>query len=170
MMLLAICGSPRSKNTEFMLRTALEKSGKDNELLLLREKNITLCDGCCSCEKTGKCHIKDDMETITEKLQKADSLLIGTPTYYDNVPGLLKNFIDRTNPLFKDLKLKGKKVGFAVTGEASLSSVNHALDVLRWFAEIHEMTVVGSVVAMDKHIKEEAVITELHKLGEKISK
>jgi multimeric flavodoxin WrbA len=169
-MLLAICGSPRNKNTTFMLRTVLEKVGKDKELLLLMEKNIKFCDGCCSCEQTGRCHIKDDMESVIKNLQRVDSVLIGTPTYYDNVPALLKNFIDRTNPLFKDLRLKDKKVGFAVTGEASFDSIDHALDVLRWFAVIHKMTIVGSVGVMDKHIRSKEVIDELHKLGEKLSK
>ena len=47
-----------------------------------------------------------------EDLVKADAIILGSPTYYGNMTGRLKSFIDKTNSIHG--KLKGK-VGGAFT-------------------------------------------------------
>jgi len=57
MKVVGICGSPRKGNTEWMLRKLLGGAAKakaETELILLREKNISWCDGCLSCEAGGE--------------------------------------------------------------------------------------------------------------------
>ena len=63
--------------------------------------NIAACKGCFACwQKTpGICCIKDDMQTVIEKLIDADLILWSFPLYYFNVPGILKNLIDRQLPM-----------------------------------------------------------------------
>jgi len=121
MKVLGICGSPRKGNTEWMLEKLLKevaKGGIETELILLRKVNIKGCDGCLSCEvggekRKGVCRIKDDMEQIYPKILAADALALGTPVYFEMLSGLLKNFMDRTCPIWT--KLAGKKVaGVAV--------------------------------------------------------
>jgi len=169
MKLLAICGSPRKGNTEFMLEKVLEGAGGvDKELVLLKDLDIKHCDGCCVCEKTEECHIKDDIQELLNKLKEADVILIGSPTYFDNVTGLLKDFIDRTLPLYPKFKLKNKKFGIISTGAGDKSSIRGTINNLIKFGEIMEMNLIGTVSANDKHIKDEAVISELKKLGEKL--
>lgn len=51
--ILAVCGSPRRGNTEWVLDRVLteaSQNGATTELLLLRELDIQMCDGCLSCE------------------------------------------------------------------------------------------------------------------------
>lgn len=117
MKLLAICGSPRKGgNTEILLNEALkgaEEKGAETELVLLAEKNIKFCAGCDDCG--FPCKIRDDMDEIFKKLVAADIIIIGTPVYYCNVSGTLKNFMDRCTCLtHPELKLKGK-IGGAVS-------------------------------------------------------
>lgn len=70
------------------------------ELILLREKNVQQCTGCDACYGTGKpCHINDDFAQIAEKLLKADLIVLATPNYFENVSGMMKTFIDRTDAL-----------------------------------------------------------------------
>jgi len=48
-------------------------------------------------------------------MQDCDVLVIGSPTY--DVCGQLRNFIDRTNSLYRDRRLAGRK-GVAVAVQA----------------------------------------------------
>lgn len=141
---LFISGSPRKGNTEFILKRIFDSFDREKELLLLREKNIKHCYGCLTCDKTKQCAIQDDMQGIYEKMIEADILVIGSPNYFDNVPGLLKDFIDRTNPFYETDKLKGKKLLTLIVGggekENSEKVVNYAL---KSFAKCHNLDIVG---------------------------
>lgn len=67
MNIIAVCGSPRKGNTEFVLKRILTKAeelGVKTELILLREKRIEFCDGCLSCAQ--------DIENNSESIKKID--------------------------------------------------------------------------------------------------
>jgi multimeric flavodoxin WrbA len=97
--ILGICGSPRKNgNVQIMLESALEaarEEGAETELILLGGKNIKPCDACESCEKTHRCHIKDDMQDIFPKLWQADGIIIGSPTYGLSISSQTRIFLDR---------------------------------------------------------------------------
>jgi multimeric flavodoxin WrbA len=58
------------------------------------------------------------MHEILEKTLQTDILVIGAPNYFENIPGLLKDFIDRTHPFYKTKLLKNKKlILITVSGE-----------------------------------------------------
>jgi multimeric flavodoxin WrbA len=153
MKVVGICGSPRKGNTEWMLRKLLEgitREGIETELILLREKVIKACDGCLSCETGGKqrkgiCRIQDDMQEIYPKLIEADGLALGTPVYFEMLSGLLKNFIDRTCPIWPRLELK-PIVGIAVAEE----SIGNVVENLWTFSSVCSMRWVGHVAALAK--------------------
>ena len=112
MKIIAICGSPRNGNTEQMLEWVLESckaAGATTELIPLRLLKISHCTGCDVCYGTGRpCTIQDDMENLIAKLIEADAMIIGSPNYFSNISGIMKDFIDRTNPLVDPPLLKGK--------------------------------------------------------------
>ena len=85
MKIIGIVCSPRvGGNTEILMQEAMsgaEEVGAETELIFIRDKNIRPCDGCCSCEVSGKCHIDDDMQEIYEKLLDSDGIIISAPTY-----------------------------------------------------------------------------------------
>ena len=108
---LLISGSPRKWNCEFVFSELQKLLDHDNELILLRQENIQHCKGCLYCHNIADCSIKDDdMSALREKISEASILVIGSPNYFDNVPGLLKNFIDRLHPFYKEQQLQGKKL------------------------------------------------------------
>jgi multimeric flavodoxin WrbA len=98
---LGICGSPRLHgNTQIMLETTLrvcKEAGAETELILLRGKDIRPCDACEGCQKTGRCHIKDDMQDIYPKLWQANGIIIGSPTYGMGITALTRLFLDRAS-------------------------------------------------------------------------
>ena len=112
MKILLINGSPKGKrsNSLKLAYSFIEgfKNGctNDEESLSIDElhvasMNIAACKGCFACwQKTpGICCIKDDMQTVIEKLIDADLILWSFPLYYFNVPAILKNLIDRQLPM-----------------------------------------------------------------------
>ena len=175
MKVVGICGSPRLGNTEWMLRKLLEvasNTGVQTDLILLREKDIKGCDGCLSCETGGKqrkgiCLIKDDMQGIYPKLLEADGLAFGTPVYFEMLSGLLKNFMDRTCPIWPKLELK-PIVGIAVAEEG----IGKAVDNLRTYASVCGMRWIGGVTALAKNpeqvSKDSDVRRQLEQLARKL--
>lgn len=141
---LIISGSPRQGNTEFILREIFTALRGEKELILLRKLNINRCRGCLSCDKLKKCVQQDDMQAIYPKMQAADVLIIGSPNYFDNVSGLMKDFIDRTNPFYKTDKLRNKKVFFIVVGGGKVKNSQRVVEALKYFADAHKLEVVGS--------------------------
>jgi multimeric flavodoxin WrbA len=175
MKVLAVCGSPRKGNTEWMLRKLLDevsKAGVDTELILLREMHIEACDGCLACEAGGQqrkgiCNIEDDMQGLYPKLLEADCLVFGTPVYFEMLSGQLKTFMDRTCPIWT--KLEHKLIAAIAVAE---EGIGKAVQNLRTYAAVCGMCWVGSVTALAKTPKEASKSPEiagrLKVLGRKI--
>ena len=178
MKVIGICGSPRiGSNTEILLRETLktmEKSGAETELILLREKNIQLCTGCDECSKTGECVIEDDMKEINEKLSNANVIIFGSPTYFDNVTGLMKIFMDRTDPLCTGKKLRNKIAGVICVGEIGPESIRKSMRTIMDFCVDHRMIIKGGLMVKahkENEISEkENILEEARKLGKKLLK
>lgn len=114
MKILLINGSPKGKQSNslklaYSFIEGFKNEYTDNEEresisideLHVASMEIAACKGCFACwQKTpGVCCIKDDMQTVIEKLIEADLILWSFPLYYFNVPGILKNLIDRQLPM-----------------------------------------------------------------------
>ncbi len=149
MKIIAICGSPRRGNTEFVLKRILTKAeglGAKTELVLLREKRIEFCNGCLSCDSTGECIIRDDMQLIYPELESADLIIFGSPNYFSNVSGMMKVFIDRLNPFYTNKKLKDKKVAAVIVGGSSkLDTIKNSIRNIASAADWTEMPLVGDL-------------------------
>jgi len=149
MNIIAICGSPRKGNTEFVLKRILTKAeelGSSVELVLLREKRIEFCNGCLSCDSTGKCNVRDDMQLIYPKLESADLIIFGSPNYFSNMTGMMKNFIDRLNPFYTSKKLKNKKVVAVVVGGSNKpETIKNSIKSIELAADWTEMPLVGDL-------------------------
>jgi multimeric flavodoxin WrbA len=176
MKVVAICGSHRKGNTEWMLKKLLERveeNGAEVELILLRKANVKMCLGCLSCEEGGKdrkgiCKIKDDMNALYPELLAADCLVFGTPAYFELVSGILKKFMDRTCAIWPGLE--GKPLaGVAVAEEG----IGQAIQNFKTYAALCKMPWVGSVTGLAKDPGEIAgnknVARRLIKLADKIT-
>ena len=102
MAIVAVCGSLRDEsNTNKLVKKVADASGFDYELINLSGMEIKPCTGCGACiMNEGTCIINDDMNPLCDKLMKADALIIGSPTYYMDISGAIKCFIDRSMPIF----------------------------------------------------------------------
>ena len=102
MKILAVCGGMREEsNTNKLVKKIAEATGCDYELVDMGKIVIKPCTGCSECMMyEGKCPIEDDMQGLYDKLMEADGIILGSPTYYMNVSGAVKCFIDRSLALY----------------------------------------------------------------------
>lgn len=94
----------REGNTLIMVEEFLkgaEEAGAETENIILAEKDIKYCRGKFRCwfSTPGKCSIHDDMDDLLPRFMDSDIAVFACPVYFDNVPALMKNFIDRLAPV-----------------------------------------------------------------------
>ena len=144
MKIVGICGSPRHYgNSEWALNFLLKKSSEfaDVKYIILSEKVVAFCNGCLICEDNLPCHHNDDMAEINNCLLDADAIVVSTPVYFDNVPAILKNLIDRTNPICNNMK--GKKAVVITFGQADNASWDSATQYLNAYFDILGIQMIG---------------------------
>ncbi|MFC2040968.1 flavodoxin family protein [Chloroflexota bacterium] len=141
-----VCSPRRGGNTEVLVEEALSSAkefGAEVELVTLADKNITPCDGCESCEKSGKCRIEDDMQEMYSKLLETDGVIFGTPVYFWSATAQAKALIDRTYVLLQGRRLRNKVAGVIVV--ARRTGTAHAFSVFQSFFNLQFMVPAGAV-------------------------
>lgn len=119
--IVMINGSPRNngataKILKEMKSNLYELGQYDISYMDISKLAIQPCTGCCYCYRKGSCCIEDDGEELSKKIEEANAVIIGTPTYASNMSGQLKTFIDRGHFVVEQL-LVNKYVVSVVTGE-----------------------------------------------------
>ena len=108
MNILLINGSPKGRASNSLRLAEAFLEGYTSvvpeakiEQIDLKGKRVEPCKGCfgCWCKTPGRCIIDDDMPELLEKRIRADLVVWSFPLYFFNVPGPLKNFIDRQLPM-----------------------------------------------------------------------
>ncbi len=150
MKILGLSCSPRKLgNTELLLAQALEAAageGAETELFQTAGREIKPCDGCASCQKTGVCHIDDDMQTVYKKMVEADGIIFGTPVYFYSLTGQAKCLIDRTFALNGPDNSLANKVGGVITLAGSMGLID-ALKDLYFYIVVQRMIPASFVAA-----------------------
>jgi len=186
MKLLGISGSARNKNTNFMLKTVLDATGANFEIIDLKDCKINPCLNCRFCHKTFECTQKDDMKKLYLKLIETDVVVFASPTYFDNVSGIMKHFMDRCLPFYFSRKLENKKAvvlsvgGFknlvkldkngncvwCKTDNACKKTVRRCINSLKFFANQLGMKVIAEEYAI--HGDSTRIENKLVKIGKSL--
>lgn len=121
MLIVVLNGSPRKKGaTARILKKFCKELNSyidvEIEYVDIADLNICACKGCCICYKKGMCFMPDDAERLSKRIESADGLIIGSPTYASNISGVLKNFVDRGHFVIEQL-LYNKYAVSVATGE-----------------------------------------------------
>ena len=142
MKVLAIYGSPRrTGNTAQMMDAALSVLPADAEIekVYLGEQKFSGCGSCRACKTTGYCVVKDDMQTIYEKMIWAEIILFGSPSQFSDVSVDIKKLMERT--WWMKGALKNKIGGYVITGRRYIEST---INTLQAFMLRHRMILGGS--------------------------
>jgi multimeric flavodoxin WrbA len=175
MKVLGISGSTRKDgNTAQLVKMILDRvsaSGIETEFISLSGKVIKPCLGCETCKTERKCIVEnDDWKAIIDQVIDSEVLVLGSPTYYYDVSGHLKNFIDRTYSLYHDRRLAGRKaVGVAVCAD---KGGDRTLQTIEGFFSSHEFSYLGGVRGKGYYpgevLKDARAIKQAEKVADKI--
>jgi len=141
-------GSPRERgNTEICLRrveTGLNAAGIDTEFIRLADFEIHPCEVCMGCQGTRRCAQEDDLNDLIEKMEQANGIIIGSPTWFGSVTGWVKNFIDRAGFVSRmNDHMFYRKVGAPVIAVRRAGAVQVYNEIMSFFA-INHFYMVGS--------------------------
>jgi multimeric flavodoxin WrbA len=117
-LILGICGSPRKKATDYVLRETLrmvEESGSETQFFGVLGKNISPCQHCDYCIRNKECKMKDDMYELYPLLKEARGIIVATPVYMGGVSAQTKIILDRCRALLAaDRNVFSGKAGMAI--------------------------------------------------------
>lgn len=150
---LAVIGSPRGRGNTYRATQAVEEQmrgicGASFEYLFLRDVNLAPCRGCSVCLTVGdeRCPLHDDRQEIEQRLLAADGVVFACPVYVDNVPGLMKNFMDRfAYTMHRPRFFNQKTLLLSVSAGSSPSPTLQRLDAMRYcgFRIVHSLGVAA---------------------------
>jgi multimeric flavodoxin WrbA len=151
MKVVAISGSARENgNTALLLGHVLAElagEGIGTELVQLSGKSIRGCTACFKCfaNKDRRCAVTGDaVNDCIEKMEAADGILLGSPTYFTDVTAEMKALIDRAGMTARaNGDMYRRKAGAAVVAVRRAGAI-HAFDTLNHFFLIGQMIIPGS--------------------------
>lgn len=151
MKVVALNSSARKDgNTAILLNFVLDelkKEGIQTELIQLAGKSISGCRACYKCveNKDRRCAVKKDiLNDIIAKMENADGILLGSPTYFSDVSTGMRAFIERCGLVARanDYMFK-RKVGASVVAVRRIGAIP-AFNSMNLFLHYMQMVMPGS--------------------------
>lgn len=129
---LALTGSPRKGgNTETLVAAVMQGAslaGARVETVRLPDLRIGPCIGCGGCQKTGRCVVEDDMQSLYQRIDAAQVVILASPIYFYGLSAQTKLCVDRMQALWarkqllvaaKEWRIAPEKRGYLVSVAAS---------------------------------------------------
>ena len=102
MKVTCILGSPHSQGNTATILNEIERPFREQGYEIARyclgSSYVNYCQGCKSCFENGQCVQNDDVETIMKSMFESVLVIVASPSYWGDVTGQMKVFIDRCTP------------------------------------------------------------------------
>lgn len=149
MKILFINGSPnKNGNTAALAKELL--NGKEYETLSLTDHKIY---------SYGQEYDDDEMDLVLSKMKDADVIVVGSPLYWHNICGAVRDMLDRFYGLVAPGELSGKTMFFLFQGAAPEQWMLEAGEyTMKRFASLYGMSYAGMATSR----------AEARKLSEKL--
>ena len=96
-------GSPRTDGNTATILQMIERGAKEHHATVkvysLFKMRMSACQGCFGCRMQDDCVINDEMKKAMDEIKDADAIVIGSPVYFMQINGMVKNLYDRLFPL-----------------------------------------------------------------------
>lgn len=99
--LLINCSPVRNGATAEITKVVQESLAETGDIhsVCIDDYDFAFCKGCRSCHQTAKCVQQDEADKLVEEYMWADVIIAVAPSYWADIPGQFKAFIDRCTPL-----------------------------------------------------------------------
>lgn len=144
MKILFINGSPNKEGNTKKLADAL-LSGKEYETINLTDLKIY---------SYGQNYEDDELGVVIDKMKKVDTIVIGSPLYWHNICGSVRNVLDRFYGLVSESELQGRDMYFLFQGAAPEKWMLEAGEyTMKQFAGLYGMNYKGMATDRTEAIK-----------------
>lgn len=134
MNILFINGSPNKEGNTAALAEVL-LSGKEYEILNLTDYRIG---------SYGQNFSDDQLGEVIEKMKQAETIVIGSPLYWHNICGSVRNMLDRFYGLVQEGSLSGRTMYFLFQGAGPEKWMMEAGEyTMKRFAGLYGMEYAG---------------------------
>ena len=98
--LIINCSPVRTGATAEIVRMVTEQLSAryDAKSVCIDDYRFGFCRGCRSCHSTAECIQNDDVNRLMAEYARADIIVSVAPSYWADIPGQFKAFIDRCTP------------------------------------------------------------------------
>jgi multimeric flavodoxin WrbA len=190
MKVLGIYGSPRKGgNSDRLLDRALEgaaSSGAEIRSIFVRKLDFSGCKECGGCDKTGKCVVKDDMDSIYPLLEESDAIILASPIFFYSVTAQAKALIDRSQAMWSKRMMEktredrrrydsGKGYLIAVGASSGEKLFDCAQLTVRYFYDALDMSYEGGLFfrrleKADDVLTRPETLDEAFRLGQRLGR
>lgn len=109
---LILLGSPNQNGNTAKMCDYVKTQFQEKDILCktvnIYGLNLAPCQGCRACRKTGICQIEDALPEVRRDFLSSQLIVLAAPTYFANVPGPVKNLLDRFSGVVVDDIAKAK--------------------------------------------------------------
>ncbi len=111
----------------------------DVKAVCIDDYEFSFCKGCRSCHTTAECVQQDDVDELMHEFEQADVIISVSPSYWADVPGQFKAFIDRCTPWcnthepHKTLQEGKKGYAIALRTGPSIAECNRIIGTIEHF-------------------------------------
>jgi len=94
------CSPVRNGVTSKMTEVVAQFFARGNQVknVSIDDYEIQFCRGCRVCHETAECVLSDGVKQLMAEYEWADTILCVSPSYWADIPGQFKAFIDRCTP------------------------------------------------------------------------
>lgn len=140
-LLIINCSPVRTGATAEIVKIISERlsSTYKTKTICIDDYHFEFCKGCRTCHNTAKCVLNDDVPLIINEFEWADIIVSVAPSYWADIPGQFKAFIDRCTPWCNThephAKISNGKKGYAIalrTGP-SMRECNRIIESIEHF-------------------------------------
>lgn len=136
------------------------KERYETQSICIDDYEFAFCKGCRSCHTTAKCVQRDDVDKIIAQYEWADVVISISPSYWADIPGQFKAFIDRCTPWCNThephASISSGKKGYTIalrTGP-SMRECSRIIETIEHFYGHMEMECCGSLGLCSVEYKE----------------
>ena len=114
------CSPVRTGATAEIVRLVSERlsSKYSTKAVCIDDYDFSFCKGCRSCHTTAECVYHDGVDQPMDEFERADIIVCVSPSYWADIPGQFKAFIDRCTPFCNTHEphssLSPNKKGYAI--------------------------------------------------------
>lgn len=98
--LIVNCSPVRTGATAEITRIVSEQLSVyyNTRTVCIDDYSFEFCKGCRICYSTAECILRDDVDDLMNEFEWADRIVCVSPSYWADIPGQFKSFIDRCTP------------------------------------------------------------------------